>query len=99
MRYPRESLLDIADPNECYTEFSSDLYLMYDTNFSLKSIRKKDIDIRKPCITREINELIRNKQILQIILNLRSIGNGDDYKIIRNMVKNIYRCNGCLLQQ
>ena len=26
--YPWESLLDIANPNECYTKFSSDLYLM-----------------------------------------------------------------------
>ena len=84
--YPWETLLDIADPNECYTKFSSDLYLMYDTNFPLKSIRKKELDIRKPYITREITDLIKNKHRLQRLFNRRPIKYGDEYRRIRNLV-------------
>ena len=84
--YPWESLLDIADPNECYTKFSSDLYLMYDTYFPLKSIRKKELDIRKPYITREITDLIKNKHRLQRLFNRRPIKYGDEYRRIRNLV-------------
>ena len=67
--YPWESLLDVADPNECYTKFSSDLYLMYNTSFPHKSIRNKELDMRKPYITGKISNLIENKHSLQRLFN------------------------------
>ena len=84
--YSWESLLGIADPNECYTKFSSDLYLMNATSFLINSIRKKELDIRKPYITREICDLTKNKHRLQRLFNLRPIKYGDEYRRIRNLV-------------
>ena len=74
--YPWESLLDTADPNECYTKFSRDLYLLHDINFPLKSIRKKELVILKPYITREITDLIKNMHRLQRLFNRRPIKYG-----------------------
>ena len=73
------SLFDIADPSECYTKFSSDLYLMYDTSSTLKLLRNKELDIRKPYKTQE------NKHRLQRQINRRPIKNHDEYRRIRNL--------------
>ena len=84
--YPWETLLNIADPNECYTNFSSDFYLIYDIIFPLKSIRKKELDKRKPYITREITYLIKTKHRLQRLWNRRPIKYGDEFRRILNLV-------------
>ena len=65
--YPWESVLDIADPNECYTKFPSDLDSMYGTSIPLKSIRKNELDIHKPYIAEEITDLMKKTQTRKII--------------------------------
>ena len=84
--YPWNNLLNLSNLNECYTKFANDLYLMYDANFPLKTIRKKELDIHKPYITREIADMIKKKHRLQRLFHRKPIKYGDEYRRLRNMV-------------
>ena len=60
-QYLWASLMDIPDVNECFNTISNTIFDMINRNFPCKEVAKKALVVGKPCITRKISTLIREK--------------------------------------
>ena len=84
--FPWHRFLSMDDPVELYSEFSKNLYEIFNSNFPLKGVHKKNLDISKPYITREISDLIRRKHKLQRQFRKNPNLYGTEYRTCRNLV-------------
>ena len=63
--------------------------LKFPVFFPLRTMRKVELDKSKPCFTKEITDLIKNKHRFQIIFHRKAIKYRDKYRRILTMVEKI----------
>ena len=71
--------------------FSSDLLSIYDSFCPIKTVKLKNLDVKKPYITSEIKQLLKEKHRLKKKYNKYPITYGREYRLLRNSLNSRIR--------
>ena len=90
-RHNFDEVFTRGNVDESYDLFSSDLLSIYDSFCPVKTVKFKNLDVKKPYITSEIKQLLKEKHRLQKKYNKYPITYGREYRLLRNSLNSRIR--------
>ena len=84
-------ILNISHVESAYDFFAQNFKKLYDQHCPVKIVRNKVLDVKKPYISSEIKQLIKEKHKMQRLYNRFPLTYGERYKSLRNRVNSVIK--------